>query len=448
MARKIKNTELSGLNVFSYLGANPLASFSLTTIDRAPTNDDQEKFNIGDIWIERDDLITPQFKSVWMLAKKDGIVATWIRLITSFDATQYDTDSGTATPSSGIIEIIGGTTALLSTTGSGNTVTLQLANGTAGQLLIGDTGGIPAWANLTSTGGTITITNGANTINIEAVGVGGIYITALDADTGTATPISQNIDYLGGANITTSAAGSTLTIDLDNDVTIPGTLTISPLTTGVVQTNGGGLVSSSNGTDGQLLINATGGTASWANITSTGGTVTIANGSNTIDLTIAGGAPVDRVPFLAVQAATATGVLGTGVGTSLGANIILTEIFDVGNDVFPGDGAGAAATFTAPETAKYLLTVNVKYSSSLTTNYSASLVLKIITSNRTYVMDITAKTSPGLEDIRNISVFADMDASDTASYFLAASEASGAAIDIAGAAVNTPVTWISGYKTR
>ena len=449
MASKMKNSELSGLNVFSYLGANPLASFSLTTIDRAPTSNDKENFNIGDIWIERDDGITPPFKSIWMLAKKDRIVATWIRFVTNQDAVQYNTDSGIAMPSVGIVEIKGGISSLLSTAGHDNTVTLQLQNGAAGSLLIGDTGAIAAWANLTSIGGTMVITNGTNTINIEAVGVGGTYLTILDTDSGTAIPVSQNIDFLGGANITTSAGGSTLTINLDNDVTIPGALTINSLSTGVVQTDGGGLISSISGADGQLLIDATAGTSSFTNITSSGATVTITNGANSIDLSAPTGTPiVDHIPFLATLASTVTKVLGTGIGTYLGADTVLTEIFDIGNDVFPGDGVGTAATFTAPNTAKYLLTVNVKYSSSLTVNYSANLVLKIITSNRTYITNITAKTSPGLEDIRSISVFADMDALDTATYFLSASESSGADINIEGAVVGIPVTWMSGYKTR
>jgi hypothetical protein len=46
------------------------------------------------------------------------------------------------------------------------TETISLINGTNGQLLIG--GGVqPTWANLTSTGGTVLITNGPNSINLE-----------------------------------------------------------------------------------------------------------------------------------------------------------------------------------------------------------------------------------------------------------------------------------------
>lgn len=47
------------------------------------------------------------------------------------------------------------------------------SSGTNGQLIIASTGAHPAFANITSTGGTCTITNGANSINVE-VAEGGI----------------------------------------------------------------------------------------------------------------------------------------------------------------------------------------------------------------------------------------------------------------------------------
>lgn len=49
------------------------------------------------------------------------------------------------------------------------------AAGTDGQLLIAATGAAPAFATLTSTGGSITITGGANTLNIEAV-IPGLFV--------------------------------------------------------------------------------------------------------------------------------------------------------------------------------------------------------------------------------------------------------------------------------
>lgn len=47
------------------------------------------------------------------------------------------------------------------------------SKGTNGQILIGATAGVPAWNNITSSNGSIAITNGANSINLENSGGGG-----------------------------------------------------------------------------------------------------------------------------------------------------------------------------------------------------------------------------------------------------------------------------------
>lgn len=52
--------------------------------------------------------------------------------------------------------------------GSGTTPVTQLAVGTDGQVLLGATGADPAFASLTSSGGSIVFTPGANSLNLEA----------------------------------------------------------------------------------------------------------------------------------------------------------------------------------------------------------------------------------------------------------------------------------------
>lgn len=127
-------------------------------------------------------------------------------------ATSFHADSGTATPAGGVIIMAGGLN--INTFASGESVafnlndnviipgTLQVSGnttldsnltisslgtgvvqtnssglvssstGTNGQVLIGG-GTHPQWANITSTGGTVIITNGANSINLESTGGGG-----------------------------------------------------------------------------------------------------------------------------------------------------------------------------------------------------------------------------------------------------------------------------------
>jgi len=122
----------------------------------------------------------------------------------------FPTDAGTAVPVAGDTNILGG--ANINTTGAGNTVTVILDDdvtlagfmdvgttltvgttvtltsitdgvliagaagavsaltGTNGQVVIGSTGADPVFANITSTGGTIEITEGAGTLNLESLG--------------------------------------------------------------------------------------------------------------------------------------------------------------------------------------------------------------------------------------------------------------------------------------
>ena len=84
---------------------------------------------------------------------------------------------------------------------------------TDGQLLIGDTGSDPVLANLTSTGGTITITNGPGTINLELSG-GGVAFDQINVDSSTApgtdpvlpTPTGQLT--ITGAQVATGVIGT------------------------------------------------------------------------------------------------------------------------------------------------------------------------------------------------------------------------------------------------
>jgi len=79
--------------------------------------------------------------------------------------TLFTANTGTATPSAHNLNIFGSTPIV--TAASGDTVTVELTNGTNGQLLIGG-GSAPTWANLTSSDGSVIITNGANSINLSA----------------------------------------------------------------------------------------------------------------------------------------------------------------------------------------------------------------------------------------------------------------------------------------
>ena len=100
--------------------------------------------------------------------------------------------------------------------GTGTTNALGWTTGlTDGQLVIGSTSGVPAAASLTSTGSTITITPGANSINLET---DGSIATQYDTDSGSAVPSAGVLDVLGGTLMNTAGATNVVTINADDNV--------------------------------------------------------------------------------------------------------------------------------------------------------------------------------------------------------------------------------------
>lgn len=155
-------------------------------------------------------------------------------------ASSFITDSGTATVNAlGELNVLGGLN--LETSGASNTVTIStitlasgliyvdgtgafisLGNGNDGELLIGATGLPPTWNTLSSSGGTVSITNGPNTINLESSGGFSIADT-YTTDSGTATVVANNINIFGGDNMNTSGSADNVYIHLNETIHWPAT---------------------------------------------------------------------------------------------------------------------------------------------------------------------------------------------------------------------------------
>ena len=269
-----KDTRLTGLNSLAYLGVNPQAAPNVTTNTRAPNVHDRE-FNIGDMWVDTNNL------DVWMLVDLRYGQANWNRFATTLNTViDYVTDVGTATVAGNVINMLG--LGITDTVAAGNTVTTSLVNATNGYTYIGD-GLTMVAAPITSTGGTITITHpGPNTIdmvNANSASVLGIK----DNIGGTATVVGHRINIIGTANIGTSGIGNLIQLTLNSSPTLSGTLTVSPFGAGVVMSSAAGLLSSTNGANGQVIIG--GGTGpQWANILPADATILVTNTANNIDL--------------------------------------------------------------------------------------------------------------------------------------------------------------------
>lgn len=205
--------------------------------------------------------------------------------------TQIDADSGSAVPAAGVINLYGTSAQGISSSAAGNTVTLTIDDatetqkgvvelatnaeaisgvdatnlaiipssltaklgaqtqyglaignttsgavnwtvpGTDGQIPIAATGGDPVFASLTSSGGTITFTAGANSLNLEA---GATIPTTFDADSGSATPALNILNLYGGALLSSVGVGNTVTFNCADTVVAS------------VDTDGGAAVPSGN----------------------------------------------------------------------------------------------------------------------------------------------------------------------------------------------------------
>lgn len=323
MVKRKDQNRLTGINPLSYMGVNPTTPPDQTIQKREPTTKDLN-FNIGTLWI-----ITESME-IWMLVSLVDAVATWVKLFPngSSGATNFPTNAGTAIESAGVLNILGDN--VIATSGSGNTVSIALTNGTNGQVLIGG-GTDPLWENITSMDSSVTITNGANSIDLSVTG--GEGINQIDADMGMAVPLNGQINLLGGELINTSASGNTVVVNLDR------------------------------GTNGEVPIAGTGIPTIYAHITSNNGSVVITNGANTIDVATASAQVPRSVPsFFYYQPTTSSSLI---VGTYyLGAVVTMTKFYDFGSNCTTGNGAGTPAIFTAPTTGIYMIGMGIQVPTS------------------------------------------------------------------------------------
>jgi hypothetical protein len=132
---------------------------------------------------------------------------------------------------------------------------------------------------------------------------------------------------------------------------------------------------------------------------------------------------------------------GDGTNVSLGAvTTALTELYDIGGNFNPGDGAGAAATFTAPVTGKYMLIMSVLYQ-QVTSSHQPQIT--ILTTARNYTNGNYGSGATGNQPLF-FSVIADMTATDTATFRCTVS-GSTKTVDIYGATSSDMRTFVQGY---
>ena len=231
-------------------------------------------------------------KTVWILVALNQNLATWVELGISASVLKLAGNTGgTISPNgSNTINVVGdGITITITGNPGTNTLTASLVSGGIVDSLTGDTGG-PINPNgsgtifIKGTPGVLTVT-GTPLTNTLTLNTASAFATTYVEDTGSASPSSNTIHIVGGSNINTAGSGSTVTINLDSTITgltnittqnltVTTSETFSNLGQGVVQSSSSGVISSSEGTNGQVLISSSSGAPAWANLTA-GSNITI-----------------------------------------------------------------------------------------------------------------------------------------------------------------------------
>ena len=227
--------------------------------------------------------------------------------------------------------------------GEGTAAITTVAVGTNGQVLIGAAGADPAFATITSSGGSILFTYGANTLNMESA----LSTITLKGNAGTASVLGGSVSVVGDAQtITTTGSGSSLTISLISPVLVSygGTGQTDLNAHGVLIGEGSSPITTvAVGTNGQVLIGAGGADPAFATITSTGGSLAYAVSANGLNIDI-------NAPVLVSYGGTGqTDLNAHGVLVGEGSSAVTTLAVGTNGQVLIGAGGAdpAFATITS-----------------------------------------------------------------------------------------------------
>lgn len=207
------------------------------------------------------------------------------------DATvpaSFPTDGATATPAANALTVAGGN--LLTTSGSGATVTVDADAAVAGSFPTDGGTATPAANALTIAGGTGVTTSGSgSTVTINA---SASVPTTFTEDTGSATPVANELFIYGGTGCSTTGSIATVTVNLDPEVALSypaDSGTATPAANALTVSGGTGV--STSGSGSTLTINSTGGGLTWAEVTGTSqniavNTAYVANNGSSVTFTL------------------------------------------------------------------------------------------------------------------------------------------------------------------
>jgi len=465
MAEK-KTNKRTGLHPFAYMGVEPIATYNVLSMDRPPTIDDYRGYNIGDRWLDRS---APPDGRLYVLIHKNNNVATWVKVTTpevvsitpdvgilvvsdgAFNvnivggpgitttgtlntltvdissgtiAETFETDAGNATPAGGVLQVLGGQDA--ATTGASNIVTVNFDPDSVADTYQTDSGvATPALGVINMLGGVGGGTSAAgNTVTVTGIV---LDIDQVITDSGAAVAVGGDLNVFGGRNITTSASGNSVTIDMDD----PGE--------GVVFSDSTGLFSASKGDDGELIIGATAASPAWANLTE-GADVTITNIANQIEIaSTGGGAPTAFSNFKAYLTANLPNVTGGGVQYTIPFDATLWDL--------NGDVDTLTGKFVAPADGIYCFLCQVWLHEIIGDNTDSRIICTGIYAQDNASVNVNLfniSTGPNREVTAITNTTQRLEIGDTAEFNFTASGGFNR-VDILSGSGNTIKTWFTGF---
>lgn len=189
------------------------------------------------------------------------------------------------------------------------------------------------------------ITNNLANWQLLATGTGAL--DQLTSNAGVALPAAGNINVVGGGatNITTSAAGSTLTVAVISSPSFAGTVTAATgftATTGNITASTGNFIATLGGINvATTVVAGTGITATTGNITASAGNIVATLGSVSANTTVTAGTNLVGTTGITVTA------FGAGVVQSSAAGVFSSSNGTNGQVLIGGGAAPAWATITA-----------------------------------------------------------------------------------------------------
>lgn len=173
------------------------------------------------------------------------------------------------------------------------------------------------------------------------------------------------------------ATNSAINSSLGIQVAFGGTGLVNPTTNRVLIGNGTSALALSNaGTNGQAFIGSNSSNPAFATLTSSFKTLAYTTGAASLNIDVG---PTKFLNTLNAESnMTSTQKIGTKTAT--------TSIINVGSNMTTGNGAGTAATFTAPITGSYQIDAEIEW--TVTTGQATTIALEIISTARNYFFSI------------------------------------------------------------